>query len=420
MKKNAKNFIVLAILTLFFSGCMKYDVNMTVGEDKSVKLEVISAVNVSMMEDMMGGGESSEDDEYTDDEYFDDEYTDDEYSDDEYFDDETGLSEEDGIEDSEEENSQFDAKSYKFLEEKGYKVEEYTEETENGTLTGVKVSKTFDNIDDITKETEKKIDFVTFFEEEGFDDSQIFTKSGSNYKGMFTFDFSQDAEEGMDFSQYDSYFDIQYKITLPSKVISSNATNVSEDGKTLTWDLSYGKLNEVNFEFSFGKDNTMLFIIIGAVAGVAVIGVVVFLLMKNKKNKTPNTPATNTVEPVAPATQETPVTPTTPTTEQQPVTEQAPVVIPTPETPVAETTPTVEPTAPVEATAVEPTPVVEVTPEVVTPAVEATPEPTAPVIAPTETLTAEEPVEPVVIISEPTEEKKVESLDDTQNPTMPQ
>lgn len=402
MKKNAKNFIILAILTLFFSGCMKYDVNMTVGEDKSVSLEVISAVNVSMMEDMMGGGETSEDEEYTD-----DEYTDEEYSDDEYSDDETGLSEEDGIDDSEEENNQFDAESYKFLEEKGYKVEEYTEETENGTLTGVKVSKTFDNIDDITKETEKKIDFVTFFEEEGFDDSQIFTKSGNNYKGMFTFDFSQDDGEGMDFSQYDSYFDIQYKITLPNKVISSNATNVSEDGKTLTWDLSYGKINEVNFEFSFGKDNAMLFIIIGIAVGVAVIGVVVFLLMKNKKNKTPNAPAENTVKPVTPATQEAPVTPPTSTTEQQSVTEQAPVVMPTQENTVAETTPTVEPTAPV----------VEVTPEVITPEVETAQEPTVPIIAPTETLTAEEPV---VIISEPTEEKKVESLDDTQNPTMPQ
>lgn len=54
--------------------------------------------------------------------------------------------------------------------------------------------------------------------------------------------------------EYQSYFDSEYKVTLPEKPISSNATSVSEDGKTLTWKMTYRKKNSVQYEFKLGKD----------------------------------------------------------------------------------------------------------------------------------------------------------------------
>lgn len=54
--------------------------------------------------------------------------------------------------------------------------------------------------------------------------------------------------------EYQSYFDLEYKVTLPEKPISSNATSVSEDGKTLTWKMTYRKKNSVQYEFKLGKD----------------------------------------------------------------------------------------------------------------------------------------------------------------------
>ena len=54
--------------------------------------------------------------------------------------------------------------------------------------------------------------------------------------------------------EYQSYFDLEYKVTLPEKPISSNATSVSEDGKTLTWKMTYRKKNSVLYEFKLGKD----------------------------------------------------------------------------------------------------------------------------------------------------------------------
>ena len=54
--------------------------------------------------------------------------------------------------------------------------------------------------------------------------------------------------------EYQSYFDLEYKVTLPEKPISSNATSVSEDGKTLTWKMTYRKKNSVQYEFKLRKD----------------------------------------------------------------------------------------------------------------------------------------------------------------------
>ena len=54
--------------------------------------------------------------------------------------------------------------------------------------------------------------------------------------------------------EYQSYFDLEYKVTLPEKPISSNATSVSEDGTTLTWKMTYRKKNSVQYEFKLGKD----------------------------------------------------------------------------------------------------------------------------------------------------------------------
>ena len=92
--------------------------------------------------------------------------------------------------------------------------------------------------------------------------------------------------------EYQSYFDLEYKVTLPEKPISSNATSVSEDGKTLTWKMTYGKKNSVQYEFKLGKDEIKkeksITSYIGSILptiGVVII-LIVALVVQNKK-KTP-------------------------------------------------------------------------------------------------------------------------------------
>lgn len=281
MKKIFKILFSL-ILVISLTGCVKYNVNMEVKDDKSVTLEVIYGMQISS--DMMNGFENNsiEDNNSVDESYSTDE---DYWIDEDYSTDEDYSAGED-----------VDVEDYKYLEEKGFKVEEFTEEKDGNTISGVKIIKTYSNIDDITKDKEVVVDFSKMFDAENkasFDDSQFFYKNGNKYVAHFVFDFS--SNDGEDYSSYSSMFDMKYTIKLPQKSISNNATSVSEDGKELTWNLKYGEKNDVEFEFSFA--NNLVFYIIGGIALVLIIVlVVIFVLKKKKKNPNVNnfgTPVVN-------------------------------------------------------------------------------------------------------------------------------
>lgn len=363
MKKMAKLFLVF-LLAVSLAGCVKYNVSMEVKDDKSVTLEVIYGMEIS--EDMMEG--------------------------------ET---------DSDEGSSDVDADDYKFLEEAGYTVEEFEENKEGTVLSGVKLSKTFNNIDEITASEKIVVDFNVLFSEGDINkirDAKFFYKDGDNYVANFVFDFLEGADdaEREEYAANDSMFtDLIYKIKLSNKSVANNATTVSEDGKELTWNLSYSKYNEVNFSFvpvnnnsvvgddnkepigddkesgkatkDNEKENNLLPIIIAVVAGVAVIGGVVAVVVISKKKKNNNNNGMNAA-PVMPEVQpmakpqpveNVPTMETTPVVENVQPLEAAPAVE---ETPVAEEVPAVE-TAPV----VEETPVAEeVSTEETAPAVEET------------------------------------------------
>ena len=310
MKKTLRLLLAL-ILMISLTGCVKYNVNMEVKDDKSVTLEIIYGMEVdsSFMEDEDSW--SDEDDNYYDEE--DDSWSDEDDSlseeddmwddednawsdeDDNYYDDEddSWSDEDEDYWDEEESDSAVNVEDYSFLESKGFKVEEFTEEKDDTTISGVKITKTYKNIDDITKDKKIIVNFNERFDsQDNFDDSQYFYKKGNKYVANFVFDFSEESDD-TDYSAYQDMFDLEYKIKLPSKAKSHNATKVSDDGKELTWDLKYGEKNEVNFEFSLGGINTMLIIIL-AVAGIAVVGVVVAVVMISKKKKKNNQTPTNT------------------------------------------------------------------------------------------------------------------------------
>ncbi|MBQ7136863.1 MAG: hypothetical protein IJO43_02665 [Bacilli bacterium] len=316
MKKVCR--VLLAILLAFsLTGCVKYNVSMEVKDDKSVTLEILYGMEVDSS--IVGDESWNEDEDYWDEDYWSegesdwkldeddvefgegvegtitdedgnviyDSSEDESWDDDEYYDeDEDYWDEEDDYYD-EETNSGVSVDDYEFLESKGFKVEEFTEEKDDATISGVKITKTYKNIDDITKDKKIIVDFnEKFGEEENFDDSQIFYKKGNNYVANFVFDFSEEGDD-TDYSAYQDMFDLQYKIKLPHKSVSNNATSVSKDGKELTWDLKYGEKNEVNFEFSMSGSNTTLIIILIA-CGVIVGGGTVALLINNSKKKKNN------------------------------------------------------------------------------------------------------------------------------------
>ncbi len=77
--------------------------------------------------------------------------------------------------------------------------------------------------------------------------------------------------------------DLKYIVNLPYKAVSSNATEKSNDDKTLTWDLTSLKEND-NVKFEFYIYNTTN-ILIGSGIIVVIIVIIILLIVKSKKSK---------------------------------------------------------------------------------------------------------------------------------------
>ena len=230
MKKALRVALVL-LAALFLTGCYKMNMEMSIGDDKTVDFVMIYAIDKETMDTLN------------------------EYS-------------EDG------ESSSITVDDFKELKEKGYKVEEYSEKTDEYDYQGVKISKTFNNIDDLVSEDGIATDVLV-------DDEDIntkwFTKNGSKYKSIMNFDFSSEDEN-------------------EDETISNNADEVSNDGKTLTWNLKYGVDNKVDYEFELklikepkkfndSEDDEKIKLSVYIAAGVGIVfilGVIIALATKKK------------------------------------------------------------------------------------------------------------------------------------------
>lgn len=237
MKKGIK-LLALAFVMLLFAGCVKYDVDMTINNDKSMDLKITTAMADSVKSYM---GEQASDGE----------------------------------------------KEKEELKNKGLEVEDYQQDG----YTGYTVKKHYNNIDDLSTTEDVTANIGAEGELE-----KLFkvtkTATGTTYKATFK---SEDADsyssqmtsykDNETYKEYMKGMEIKFIVNLPSKAKSSNATNVSNDGKTLEWDLM--TTPSVEFEFEMPNSNNNLIIIIGgacAVVGIAIC-VVVVVLKKKKENK---------------------------------------------------------------------------------------------------------------------------------------
>ena len=155
---------------------------------------------------------------------------------------------------------------------------EYTIETyETDTETGFKASKHIANVTtDLSLEEAFGEEYVTDSDENRMKIEKTSLKTK----------YSQNAKIDLSNMEEMSYMGItmKYSVTLPVK-IDADKTNgtISEDGKTVTWNLTLGEINEIAFEATSGDE--IIWIICGSIIGVLVIAVVVILVVKNKKQK---------------------------------------------------------------------------------------------------------------------------------------
>ncbi len=222
MKRIGKLFIML-LTVLLVTGCVKESISMNIKSNGNVELSIIMAFAESMSEDMT-------------------------------------ITDEDKKE----------------FADKGFKVEEYVEDD----MKGIKATKTF-KLADISTDKEVVVSLDEYLNDPK-SDIKFFQKVGKNkYKANFTIDTRSEDYDSETASLYDSNIDISYSVTLPSKAISHNATKV--EGNTLTWKVKFNTLTNINYEFSMGRNNTLL--IIAGIIGVAIVAIVIVVVVMTRKNK---------------------------------------------------------------------------------------------------------------------------------------
>ena len=247
--------IVFMLVVMFFlSGSYRHNGLIEVNEDKSVDIEIIYAVDNSKIEDMLNLLNEGK---------------------------ETKLSI----------NNLYDeADIRKIYEDAGFDVSEYTEIIENYNWEGLKATKHYNSIEDITSESE--VYFLLNKKSNTYDvldDNIIFGSGDENYIAKFLVYMDFNFEPGLfDYKNFSNDIDVKYIVKLPKKVIETNASDVSDDGKVLTWELEMGNKNELNFNFDLPEQPFLVknknIIIIGS-AGLLFIVILIIIFMNKPKRK---------------------------------------------------------------------------------------------------------------------------------------
>ncbi len=153
----------------------------------------------------------------------------------------------------------------------GYTVENYSDEK----IEGIKATKHVDNASNIS--------LFEIFDGINLEQSEE-DKIKIEKKNLKTV-FSQNGE--IDLTTMDetsaNMSTIVYKINLPVKAEKSNATETSEDGKTLTWKLKGGENNKIEFEAV--KEDGKIIIIISIVLIIIIALIIIICIIKSRKKE---------------------------------------------------------------------------------------------------------------------------------------
>lgn len=152
-------------------------------------------------------------------------------------------------------------------EESSYIVEAYEDEN----VSGFKANK---HVEDLTKD---------FSLQEAFGEEYVKDTENNGIKVEKTFlvtKYSQNAK--IDLTSTDETqgsIEMTYKVKLPAKVTTSNASVVSENEKELTWYLKSGEINEVEF---VAEQINILPVVIMVLTVCVVVAILVFIILKKK------------------------------------------------------------------------------------------------------------------------------------------
>ena len=257
---NKIKVLLIMIMMLFITGCYNYDMEMKINDDKSMDFTLINTIDTSKFDNNDSG-------EVT-----------------------TGSA---ALSTA---NAEFE-KYNRNLTSTGYNVEKYSDPN-NSNITGMKITKRFNNIDYISKEGEPTRVNLSKIGEEDYDDSFLFTvKKGlvyNTYTATFVFG-NEDANssENAQIKNYESQMNVTYRVSLPVPAFSSNSNVINDDGKTLSWTLKPSEVNIVEYSFKIA-DQMNLYLAYGS-AGLIILLIIIAIGVnignyRRKKQSIPKQP----------------------------------------------------------------------------------------------------------------------------------
>ena len=240
MKKKFKLLLLILMVLIIPTGCMKIEAGVTINKDGSMDYSLITALEK------------------------------------EYADNDT--------------TNKIDEDTIKDFKKKNINVDNYEDDKYKGYIYSVH----YDNIDQLSSMadetsctidiTEKEIDNVYCFKKE----TNLFT---TKYIAKFNANFA-DTQKDEATSQLDNdtaekllkNMDLKFKVKLPVKPGKNNATTV--DGNTMIWDLTDSKLaDEKYLSFEFETPNKLV-IVLAAIACLIVVALVIAIIIATiNKNK---------------------------------------------------------------------------------------------------------------------------------------
>ena len=231
--KKVNAFLVMLISAFFLTGCMRFNTTITVKSN--------GKLDVSMLYAMVDMSDYGYDEDYI---------------------------------------TESEVDEYK---DRGWDVEDYDEDGFKGyTLT--KKDITAEELSSSMEDTQSEL--------YGENSSINFTRQGLKY----TLDWQVfDKEQGEQLSAYKNYFSMSggyMKITvnLPVKPLANNATYVSDDGKTLEWDLLNLEPDQ-NIHLEYALINIWPIIGLCVLATIVIVAIVVVVVVSSKKRKKAQMPA---------------------------------------------------------------------------------------------------------------------------------
>lgn len=216
-------YLIVGLFLILLTGCSSYDMSMSINKNKSMDLS-INIVSTS----------------------------------------------------SEEISKYIDSLKEKY-ESNDFNVEEFTKDNNYG----IRISKHYDNIDNNSfAERTDKFDLLYLYNNDY--DKSIETKIFNVDKGFASNRYA--ANFFVDLTNKDtdlSNTKVTFTVNLPKGSVSNNASSVSEDGNTLTWNITNKGRTDIEFVFELGSYDTIYFIVAIFIAIFLVFSIISTILSKS-------------------------------------------------------------------------------------------------------------------------------------------